>query len=750
MVLLAKSDKEESLYQHSFRTYSLGMKLIDMLPLSREEREKMKKLSSLPLLFHDIGKAAIGFQEALKSGGNWGGRRHEILSAAFLKKYGLTDEQIFAVITHHKDILNSHGNKTLPDNQISQFDGDTQVLKDMKKQFEKNEEEIKLLVTQLLEVINIDIYCKNASLGEGIGIEEYWLDGSPNSSYGQRMKTDVSQRKLAARLRGIVRAADHLASSHHNLIEQVDMHKVVISKYNLRYFQKRCKECLKDMMLIAPTGSGKTEAALLWAQSNQVENGRLFYVLPYQASINAMHKRLSEIFGSEKVGVLHSNSVSYLYSIQGLDEELKHEYQKKAQSLSALAREIYYPIRVCTPHQLLRFGLKGSGWEYLFLEFQNSLIIYDEIHAFQPRIAGLTLATARLLKSMNAKIAFASATFPEFLKRLIRDKLGDIEEITPAKEYIKDKMTIEEYESDQEILNRKRHRITVVGGTLEDNAEKIIRELHKGKKVLVIANHVKTAQKIYDMLRDYNCILLHSRFNKKDRREKEEKLLAGREEQPDLVIATQVIEVSLDIDYDVMFTEPAPIDALTQRFGRINRKGLREPEDIFVVEKQLSKHSLYNKDRVGKTLALLKTVNNPISELDLLDIINKVYENGYTDEEMAEFNLGYENEEIQEFDKNFIAGVSRKWVDEMMDKIDGNCEVLPISYYDEYDNLIEKGYWIEARDLLVNVKYSMVCDKITKWERGREVGKEVLLVNCPYSKEKGLIVDEKPSNFDFD
>ena len=58
--------------------------------------------------------------------------------------------------------------------------------------------------------------------------------------------------------------------------------------------------------------------------------------------------------------------------------------------------------------------IKGYRVGVLYLEFQNSLVIYDEIHAFQPRIAGLTLATARLLKSLGAKIAFASATFPEF------------------------------------------------------------------------------------------------------------------------------------------------------------------------------------------------------------------------------------------------------------------------------------------------------------------------------------------------
>jgi CRISPR-associated endonuclease/helicase Cas3 len=747
MVLIAKNDGE-SLYKHSILTYEYGVKIIDMLPCTKEERETLKTLCSLPLLLHDIGKAATGFQDALKASGNWGGRRHEIISGSFLSNFNLTEEQIFAVMTHHRDILNSKSRKILPCEQVEQFDGDTGILKDMKKQFTENRVEIEALLKELFRYIGFKAEF-TVSLKEGLGLADHWLEGKHDSRYGQRKNVDINRIKLASKLRGIIRAADHLASSHHAPVGQVDMKRVCITEYPLRLFQKRCMNCHKDLMLIAPTGSGKTEAALLWAKNNQKENSRLFYVLPYQASINAMHVRLSQVFGKEKVGVLHSNSVSYLYNMQSVDEDRKLDYQKEAQCFSSLAREIYYPVRVCTPHQLLRFGLKGTGWEFLYLEFQNSLVIYDEIHAFQPRIAGLTLATARLLKSLGAKIAFASATFPEFLKRLIRDSLGDIEEITPAKEFVNGKMTLDEFRSDQEILNKKRHRITVIDGNLEDNTYKICAEINAGKNVLVIANHVKTVQYMYDLLHDYNPMLLHSRFNRKDRRDKEVMLMDKGNKKPNLVIATQVIEVSLDIDYDVMFTESAPIDALTQRFGRVNRKGLREPADIYVVERQFSRHNLYNKKRVEKTLDLLKKVQNPIDEMDLVDITNMVYEEGYTGEEMTEFTFGYQNEDIQYFEKNLVAGVSRQWVDEVLDKTDGSCEVLPMQFYDEYISLMEKGLWVEARDLLVNVRYGMVYDKIEKWER-KVSGDEVLLINCEYSKEKGLLVDDKPSNFDFD
>ena len=107
------------------------------------------------------------------------------------------------------------------------------------------------------------------------------------------------------------------------------------------------------------------------------------------------------------------------------------------------------------------------------------------------------------------------------------------------------------------------------------------------KKVLVVCNRVKTAQEQYAKYKqqypDLPILLLHSRFKKTDRNEKE-RLLLGLDEMGKaighfntsdsacLVVSTQVVEVSLDISFDCMITEAAPIDSLAQRFGRVNRK----------------------------------------------------------------------------------------------------------------------------------------------------------------------------------
>lgn len=724
MTLLAK-DNGQSLYIHSILAYDYGMKLIDWLPFSNQEREELKGLSSFPLLFHDIGKGATGFQEALEKRKNWRGKRHEILSAVFLKQFGLSSPQIFAVITHHKDIPHGETKNVLPEEQLDQLEGDTPLLHSMKKEFEHNGEKIALLCKQLLDYVKNDSYF-NISMDLGLGIEEYWLDGFYDSRNGQMRKVSLEERIIATMLRGIVRGADHLASAGIAPKEQIDLRNFIITSFELREFQRKCSRAEKDIILIAPTGSGKTEALLLWAQNNQKENARVFYVLPYQASINAMHKRLSKIFDQENVGVLHSNAVSYLY---GLQEEEGLEAQAQAKSLADLTKEIYYPIRVCTPHQLLRLALKGKGWELLYLEMTNSLVMYDEIHAFEPIIVGLTLATAKLLKEMGAKIAFASATLPIFLRKLILEKVGDCQVLGLDRESF----------SDREVMDKKRHNIVVLSSDFLANLDLIKEKIKAGKKVLLITNHVKSAQILYKELECYQPLVMHSRFTKGDRRKKEAFLLG--EEKPQVVIATQVIEVSLDIDYEVMFTEPAPIDALTQRFGRINRKGSRNPEDIYVFEKQISKHKMYDQDRVEKTLDKLKGVENPLSEQELVKIINEVYEDGYSKEEYSEFLLGYSSEAITSFVQNMIAGVSRKWIEDFINKIDGSCDVLPIVFLEEYENYMEEGLWVKAQELLVPVRFQMVKEYLQKTE------KDILLVDCLYCSNLGLQIGEKPSNF---
>jgi CRISPR-associated helicase Cas3/CRISPR-associated endonuclease Cas3-HD len=781
-VLLAKSPKDnggvnvgETLKDHSLKTLEYGIFLIDQLPFTENERKFLKESAFVPLLFHDIGKAAKGFQDALLQSAHWKGKRHEILSSAFCYQLGLSEEQLFSIITHHKDIDKLQSLRSQKDVSCGEF-------KTMKKEFEINlNQAIDVYLSclenpdQSLTFFDIDDLkekldnLKNKELHSNWGIQKSWING--NLGLYSQVTLPLEKRIFASKLRGIVKAADHLSSAGIAPRKTISLKDYTISEYELRQFQKTCSECNNNLILTAPTGSGKTEAALLWAQNNFKENSRLFYVLPYQASINSMYMRLKSIFNTGEndenpVGILHGNSVSYLYHIQNDDkDESKNktnnfesvnisenvnkstlEMQKEAEIQAGLTKEIYYQIRACTPHQILRLGLRGKGWEFLFLEFHNSLVIYDEIHAYEPRLVGLTLATARLLQDLGCKICFMSATFPIFLKPLIREKISNaiFDEISPNSIF----------ESDKKIWNQKRHLVHVLEGNLTDYLDSIYNistEASGKKSILVIANHVKSAQKIFDSLTEMglDCLLLHGRFNKKDRNQKEKKILK-KEDKPQIVVATQVIEVSLDIDYDVMFTEPAPIDALSQRFGRVNRKGEREPADIFVVRQQLSSHNLYTAEKIAKTLDLLSEIKEPIGEQDLLEIVDTVYESGYNEAEYQEFEAGF-NAYIFELEENLIAGSSNNWL-ENLDKGFGH-DILPLQDVDEFIRLKEEGHWIKANDLLITRKLynkdgwmngSLDLDK--KYEK---YFYDIVVLNRGYDPEKGLsdeIYEKKKAN----
>jgi len=217
------------------------------------------------------------------------------------------------------------------------------------------------------------------------------------------------------------------------------------------------------------------------------------------------------------------------------------------------------PFKVATPFQLLKsiFGLKG--FEKGIFEMSGGYFIFDEIHAYDPEVtAQIKVLIEFATQFLDVKVCLMTATLPTFLKKELADAIGEHTEIN----------------ADAKLYNSLiRHRIKVAGGLLSDHIDEIQQRLDVGDKVLVVSNTVKQAQVIYNCLEASKKVLLHSAFNGVDRNKKEAELMWG---EVKLLVGTQAIEVSLDIDYDVIFTEPAPLDALLQRFGRVNRHRVNE------------------------------------------------------------------------------------------------------------------------------------------------------------------------------
>ncbi|MCL0089669.1 CRISPR-associated helicase Cas3' [Dehalococcoidia bacterium] len=746
--ILAKSSGE-TLSQHTISCLKAAKRLIDSLPLSEDIRKRLENDVLLAVAFHDVGKAAGGFQRVLKGEQKtWNGKRHEVLSAALASAIpGASPFVVFAILTHHRSIPSDGITGIfgcLYPEQIPLGYRQTPVWKEMAGEWEDNCDRFLREWREIAEYLgqSLSVSCELKTLS----IDPSWLDRT-SGSRGQRKAISFDERYYASLVRGLVIASDHLGSTARLPAPIPEYRGYPIfggEKKKPRPFQKKLGTIEGSATLRAPTGSGKTEAAILWAQKNQNLNTRLFYVLPYTASINAMYRRLRKIFG-ENVGLLHHRATASLYQMLADDADtLSHlDKQDIAKTISELSREMYFPIRVCTPHQILRHTLRGKGWEAMLAEFPQACFIFDEIHAYDPRVVGLTLASANLLGKWGCHSLFLSATLPEFLYQLIREVMGDIPFVEPDPNQNEDK----------QILDRKRHWITVEKSNILDHVEEVVESCSESPSTLIVCNHVSSAQKVYSEIKrriktlepEKDIVLLHSRFTHEDRTRKES-IITRSKKIPKILVATQVVEVSLDIDFEKGYLEPAPIDALAQRMGRINRLAERPPANIVVFTEQIGSYNLYcnchgaNHQQdciVKRTLDEVNNAKNPVSEEDLIKIADIVYRDGYQGEDRRKFEQGLNHPDIVNFEDRLIAGIYQDWVEEIIERTDGAFEVLPESLLEEYERKRDNGLWIEANSLLVPVRFrsllglrNVLNTKADPWQ-----------VYCPYSYEEGLKVE---------
>lgn len=329
----------------------------------------------------------------------------------------------------------------------------------------------------------------------------------------------------------------------------------------------------------ADTGSGKTEFALAYA-SKLIECGYadgVVFGLPTQATANGLYKRIGDaadkLFSDSTVTLAHGKSKYVLESdINGF------LYQSNK-------RAFLGTVSVATIDQIL-MGVLGIKHQFVrSFGTRKSVLILDEIHSFDAYMVGLI---EQVLKGQHAAyscVILLSATLPRSLKTKLLgcyngasetesyplithvDMAGNTSELTvDADENHQEKIVLSQVWSSENLLPNANQQ------------QQIIDWVKQGAMVGIICNTVNDAQALFEVMKQQSDIevdLFHARFTFGDRHRIEESVLQKYGKQAKrkgrLLIATQVVEQSLDLDFDVLISQIAPIEFLMQRMGRLWR-----------------------------------------------------------------------------------------------------------------------------------------------------------------------------------
>jgi CRISPR-associated endonuclease/helicase Cas3 len=571
-------------------------------------------IARIGAIMHDIGKASSVFQSRLNSNQRPSTTfRHEIASCFFLSLFeeNIRNQLIEMTIAHHKSILHDSRNKGILDLD----DMSDNIFDDHIKDWDK----WKADALEILSAFGVDIH--DISIDEAKQNYEYVLDYCEDK---------INERGYSE-WRGLLTAADHFASA---ISEKTEDYKHKIFKTpNLNFFNrkhelyplslKNSESDKKHTIVVACTGAGKTDYLFRRCK------GRVFYTLPFQASINAMYKRVKNDLQNDNanldIRLLHSTSKVVLE--KGQKEE------------KIIQGNVGASVKVLTPHQVAAIAFGTKGYEAVLMDIKGCDVILDEIHTYTNITRAIVLKIVSVLKHLECNIHIGTATMPTVLYNKILNILGE-------------ENVLEVKLDDKELNKFNRHIIHKSDDW--DSVDSIIKEsIDSDKKVLLVCNRVRSAQDVYaDMQKKYPdvpILLLHSRFKKGDRNNKE-KLLIGLDENGNptknfntsekacIVVSTQVVEVSIDISFDIMVTEAAPLDALIQRFGRVNRKRTSETigkyKPVYVLAPPSDKKQAlpYDTDTLKRSYDILpdeeildevtlqKKIDYVFPEIDFMDI----------------------------------------------------------------------------------------------------------------------------------
>lgn len=368
-------------------------------------------------------------------------------------------------------------------------------------------------------------------------------------------------------------------------------------------------------LIEAPTGSGKTEAALAyaWRLLSAGYADSIVFALPTQATANAMLDRLIEFSGklfpsgATNVVLAHGKrdynphfinlkTASQAQTSQGKEEAWVQCAEWLAQSRK---RVFLGQIGVCTVDQILLSVLPIKHKFVRGFGINKSVLIVDEVHAYDRYMYGLLNAVLARQQAAGGSAILLSATLPYEQRRDLL-KAWDVDAgvppeaayplITHSSQHDVKTFTLPPDKQPTQRVVEMECLSTAKSEPDDVLIARILAAAEGGARVAIVCNLVDVVQTLARQLKQNASVpveVFHARYRFVDRQDKEQAVLKlyGKDTKRDggrILVATQVVEQSLDLDFDWMITQICPVDLLFQRLGRLHRHERERPKNCAV------------------------------------------------------------------------------------------------------------------------------------------------------------------------
>ncbi|AHE96133.1 helicase [Thermocrinis ruber] len=584
----------------------------------------------VPLAFHDFGKSTKYFQDYILSGKKTKFSDHSYLSAVYClnlaHSLGFDDrltECFLYPLKHHTDLK---GLKNTFDDLLSKERRDILL-----KQIEAIEVE---KFNRVVELLDIPERIKSkAFLGEevlnrlklivgnlgrivgGLKLEKGLFDF--NLFFSVLLDADKTQAGSKE---------DSVPETRVLSLERIEIYREQLRKNDSEINQKR-EEAFKEVMaklpiakdyklyaLTLPTGMGKTLTGLSFAAGLAKNLGlkRIVYSLPFLSIIDQTELVLRGIGLKDSTELIVHHHLSEIGYFQG-DREREYDFDTARVFFEGWNSGVI----LTTFHQFL-YALLGAENSYLrrFNKLKDSVVIVDELQALPHRYWRFVKECfKKLTEELNSRVILMTATNP-----FVFEEGDHVLHLVDKAKY-------------REGLQRFRVIPDLEKRTVEDLAREVAERVRKEDKTfLIILNTIKSSQEFYRKLKDLvnvDIAYLSTAVIPKQRRERIEQIKQGKYK---VVVSTQVVEAGVDIDFDVVCRDFAPLDSINQSAGRCNRHGFRGLGEVRVVKLVDDNGREYSRRIYDIVLlsATEKFLTEELTERELLDVIDEYFETLWT------------------------------------------------------------------------------------------------------------------------